>query len=186
MAYLVNNIIYVAENYRISKKQKQKIRKDMFAIKKLYKRSNLVPEDTGALKNIMTHFISKDYGFDIVVSENPGIKRTNADSKSYGYFLHTGTSGHDIPNSFGRGMGYGFGRDFGRDFFHPGSNKWKGWFTTAIPAIIENYFGSSIQNLDEQESKEYSSNQKVLPTGKKNKLVENLVENVINTIEEEI
>lgn len=141
--------------------ERKQIRKDMFAIRKLYKESSSIPEDTGALKNHMTQFLSTSNGFKIVVSKNNFIKRTKESSKYYGYFLETGTGPHDIPNSFGRGKDYGFGKNVGRDYWHPGSNKWKGWFSVNLPALIIKYFDqptitnnkkiSNILNKDKEE-----------------------------------
>ena len=49
----------------------------------------------------------------------------------YAYYLNTGTTPHDIPNSFNRGPKFGIGgRFFGK--FHPGSIKWIGFIDDVL------------------------------------------------------
>lgn len=142
---------------------KKQIRKDMLAIRKLYRKSSIIPEDTGNLKYHMTSFSTTQYGYKIVVDKASGLKRNKAGAEWYGYFLETGSAPHDIPNSFGKGMNYGFGKDVGRDFWHPGSKKWKGWFSRNLPLLVSSYYKSftiSNKNLQSEESTEeyYSYN----------------------------
>lgn len=87
-------------------------------VKRPFFKGGCMPFDTGNLANNAT------YG--IFLNNNLYCLTISDFIAPYAYYLNTGTTPHDIPNSFNKGPEFGIGGKFNGKF-HPGSRKWVGF-----------------------------------------------------------